>query len=223
MSSPPTFGNPIRSEPCLPPRRRFGRLDVLFNNAGVNTGTPFEDLTYEQWCDVVDVNLTGSFLCAQEAFRLMKAQQPQGGRIINNGSISAHVPRLYSAPYTATKHAITGLTKSISLDGRAYNIACGQIDIGNAGGHDRRAAASGSLQPNGDMVLEPRMRCQAHWGGGGLHGQPAAGCKCSVHDRDGNQHALCRPRIITLPLDSVIPHISRKTSEIWATHRLFGV
>lgn len=137
--------------------QRFGRLDVLFNNAGVNAPPlPMEDLTYEQWSDVVAVNLTGSFLCAQEAIRRMKAQLPQGGRIINNGSISAHVPRMYSAPYTATKHAITGLTKSISLDGRPHNIACSQIDIGNAGDMGGKAP-SGSLQPNGDVVLEPRM------------------------------------------------------------------
>jgi NAD(P)-dependent dehydrogenase (short-subunit alcohol dehydrogenase family) len=111
----------------------YGRLDLLFNNAGQNApAIPMEDLTFEQWSTVVGVNLTGAFLCAQEAIRLMKAQQPQGGRIINNGSISAHVPRPNSAPYTATKHAITGLTRSISLDGRDFNIACGQIDIGNA-------------------------------------------------------------------------------------------
>jgi NAD(P)-dependent dehydrogenase (short-subunit alcohol dehydrogenase family) len=138
-------------------REKFGRLDVLFNNAGVNTGTLFEDLSYEQWCEVVNVNLTGSFLCAQEAFRMMKAQQPQGGRIINNGSISAYVPRPHSAPYSATKHAITGLTRSISLDGRAYNIACGQIDIGNAGKEMSGEPGSASLQPNGQMVVEPRM------------------------------------------------------------------
>jgi NAD(P)-dependent dehydrogenase (short-subunit alcohol dehydrogenase family) len=127
---------------------RFGRLDVLFNNAGINAPSiPMEDLSYEQWADVVAVNLTGAFLCAQEAIRRMKAQQPQGGRIINNGSISAHAPRVYSAPYTATKHAITG---------RAHNIACGQIDIGNAGDMAGKAA-SGSLQPNGDVIMEPRM------------------------------------------------------------------
>ncbi len=114
-------------------RQAFGRLDVLFNNAGTNApGIPFEELTYEQWNAVVGVNLTGAFLCAQQAFRLMKTQNPRGGRIINNGSISAHSPRPSSAPYTSSKHAITGLTKSISLDGRKYDIACGQIDIGNA-------------------------------------------------------------------------------------------
>jgi NAD(P)-dependent dehydrogenase (short-subunit alcohol dehydrogenase family) len=114
-------------------QQKFGRLDLLFNNAGLFTrAVPFEDLTAAQWADAVSTNLTGYFLCAREAFRLMKAQTPRGGRIINNGSISAHVPRANSAPYTATKHGVTGLTKSLSLDGRAYDIACGQIDIGNA-------------------------------------------------------------------------------------------
>jgi NAD(P)-dependent dehydrogenase (short-subunit alcohol dehydrogenase family) len=139
-------------------RDKFGRLDVLFNNAGVSAPTiPFEDLSYEQWCEVVSVNLTGAFLCAQEAIRLMKTQQPRGGRIINNGSLSAHIPRPHSAPYTSTKHAITGLTKAISLDGRPHNIACGQIDIGNAGMDMGGKAPTGSLQPNGDIVIEPRM------------------------------------------------------------------
>src|SRR5215472_7546676 len=111
----------------------YGRIDLLFNNAGISTrGIPFEDLTFEQWSNVVAVNLTGSFLCAQHAFRMMKSQDPQGGRIINNGSVSAHVPRRNSTPYVATKHALTGLTRSLSLDGRQYDIACGQIDIGNA-------------------------------------------------------------------------------------------
>src|SRR5208282_1213367 len=111
----------------------FGRLDVLFNNAGIGApAVPLEELAPEQWKAVVDTNLTGAFLCTQEAFRIMKAQTPQGGRIINNGSISAHTPRPHSAPYTATKHAVTGLTKSLALDGRKYDIACGQIDIGNA-------------------------------------------------------------------------------------------
>jgi NAD(P)-dependent dehydrogenase (short-subunit alcohol dehydrogenase family) len=142
-------------------RERFGRLDVLFNNAGINApAIPMEDLSYEQWSSVVGVNLTGAFLCAQEAIRMMKAQQPQGGRIINNGSISAHVPRPYSAPYTATKHAITGLTRSISLDNRRHHIACGQIDIGNAGTDMTNAMATGVLQPNGEKMAEPRMDVQ---------------------------------------------------------------
>jgi NAD(P)-dependent dehydrogenase (short-subunit alcohol dehydrogenase family) len=137
---------------------KFGRLDVLFNNAGINApAIPMEELSYDQWSDVVAVNLTGSFLCAQEAIRQMKSQQPAGGRIINNGSLSAHAPRPHSAPYNATKHAITGLTKSISLDGRAHNIACGQIDIGNAGVDMGGKPPKAALQANGDMVLEPRM------------------------------------------------------------------
>jgi NAD(P)-dependent dehydrogenase (short-subunit alcohol dehydrogenase family) len=136
----------------------FGRLDLLFNNAGINApGIPMEDLTYEQWNAVVSVNLTGAFLCAQEAIKLMKAQEPRGGRIINNGSISAHAPRPDSAPYTATKHAITGLTKSISLDGRKYDIACGQIDIGNAATEMSERMANGVRQANGTVVIEPRM------------------------------------------------------------------
>jgi NAD(P)-dependent dehydrogenase (short-subunit alcohol dehydrogenase family) len=142
-------------------REKFGRLDVLFNNAGVNAPPiPMEDLSYEQWNEVVSVNLTACFLCAQEAIRQMKAQQPQGGRIINNGSISAHVPRPHSAPYTATKHAIEGLTKSISLDGRAYNIACGQIDIGNAVTGMTGKTPSPALQANGSTMIEPRMDVQ---------------------------------------------------------------
>ena len=136
----------------------FGRLDVLFNNAGANTpAIPMEELSYEQWMQVVGVNLTGSFLCAQEAIKLMKAQEPRGGRIINNGSISAHVPRPHSAPYTATKHAITGLTKSISLDGRRHQIACGQIDIGNAATEMTERMTAGVPQANGTTAVEPRM------------------------------------------------------------------
>ncbi len=139
-------------------RERFGRLDILFNNAGMGAPpVPFEDLTFEQWSAVVGVNLTGSFLCAQGAVRMMKAQRPQGGRIINNGSISAHVPRPNSAPYTSTKHAITGLTRSLSLDGRAFNIACGQIDIGNAATEMTERMSAGVPQPNGTMLVEPRM------------------------------------------------------------------
>jgi NAD(P)-dependent dehydrogenase (short-subunit alcohol dehydrogenase family) len=139
-------------------REAFGRLDLLFNNAGTGTpGIPMEDITYEQWTGAVGVNLTGAFLCAQEAIRIMKAQDPRGGRIINNGSISAHTPRPNSAPYTATKHAVTGLTKCISLDGREYGIACGQIDIGNAATEMTERMAAGILQPNGTMMAEPRM------------------------------------------------------------------
>lgn len=139
-------------------KAKFGRLDVLFNNAGIGApGVNMEDLTFEQWKNVVDINLTGSFLCTQEAIRIMKDQSPRGGRIINNGSISAHAPRPNSAPYTATKHAITGLTKSTSLDGRKYDIACGQIDIGNA--HTDLAArmAQGVPQANGQVAIEPLM------------------------------------------------------------------
>jgi NAD(P)-dependent dehydrogenase (short-subunit alcohol dehydrogenase family) len=139
-------------------REAFGRLDLLFNNAGVaGPPLPLEDLTPEQWRAVVDVNLTGAFLCTREAFRIMKAQQPRGGRIINNGSISAHSPRPDSAPYTATKHGITGLTKSTSLDGRKYDIACGQIDIGNAATDLTRRMAAGIRQADGSTATEPRM------------------------------------------------------------------
>jgi NAD(P)-dependent dehydrogenase (short-subunit alcohol dehydrogenase family) len=136
----------------------FGRLDLLFNNAGTSAPPiPFEELTVEQWQKVVDVNLTGVFLCTQAAFRLMKEQTPRGGRIINNGSISAHTPRPNSAPYTATKHAITGLTKSIALDGRKYDIACGQIDIGNADTDMTARMKPGILQANGELAVEPTM------------------------------------------------------------------
>jgi len=139
-------------------REAFGRVDLLFNNAGVGApGINLEDLTLEQWKNVVDINLTGAFLCTQEAFRLMKSQDPRGGRIINNGSISAHAPRPNSAPYTATKHAITGLTKSTSLDGRKYDIACGQVDIGNAGTEMAARMAKGVPQANGQIAVEPLM------------------------------------------------------------------
>ncbi len=139
-------------------RERLGRLDLLFNNAGLaSPRAPLEDVTLEQWKAVVDVNLTGAFLCTQEAFRLMKTQQPRGGRIINNGSISAHAPRPNSAPYTATKHAITGLTKSTSLDGRQYDIACGQIDIGNAATALTEGMKAGALQAHGAVLVEPTI------------------------------------------------------------------
>jgi NAD(P)-dependent dehydrogenase (short-subunit alcohol dehydrogenase family) len=139
-------------------QQQFGRLDVLFNNAGMSgPRVGFEDITYAQWQEVVGINLTGSFLCAQGAFRLMKNQSPQGGRIINNGSISAHAPRPHSAPYTSTKHAITGLTKSLSLDGRKYHIACGQIDIGNALTELAAPMAKGVPQAHGAIAIEPMM------------------------------------------------------------------
>lgn len=136
----------------------FGRLDLLFNNAGVfPPAVLLEDLSFEEWKTAVDINLTGAFLCTQEAFKMMKSQEPRGGRIINNGSISAHAPRPNSAPYTATKHAITGLTKSTSLDGRKYDIACGQIDIGNAATEITSRMAKGILQANDTIAVEPRM------------------------------------------------------------------
>ncbi|HEX4164020.1 MAG TPA: SDR family oxidoreductase [Bryobacteraceae bacterium] len=142
-------------------KQEFGRLDLLFNNAGTSAPPiPMEHLTYEQWTSVVGVNLTGSFLCAQEAIKLMKVQDPRGGRIINNGSISAHAPRPNSAPYTATKHAITGLTKSISLDGRKHDIVCSQIDIGNAETPMTARMSGGVLQANGTTAPEPRMNVQ---------------------------------------------------------------
>src|SRR2546428_7158893 len=135
----------------------FGRLDLLFNNAGIGAAGLLEDLTVEQWKAVVDTNLTGSFLCTQEAFRVMKGQDPRGGRIINNGSISAHTPRPNSAPYTATKHAVTGLTKSTALDGRKHDIACSQIDIGNARTELAARMAKGVLQADGTVAVEPLM------------------------------------------------------------------
>jgi NAD(P)-dependent dehydrogenase (short-subunit alcohol dehydrogenase family) len=139
-------------------REAFGRLDVLFNNAGVNVpGVPLEDLAVEQWRAVVDTNLTGAFLCTQQAIQIMKRQDPRGGRIINNGSISAYAPRPDSAPYTATKHAMTGLTKSTSLDGRKHDIACGQIDIGNAATEMAARMAQGVPQANGQTAAEPLL------------------------------------------------------------------
>ena len=139
-------------------KQAFGRLDLLFNNAGTNApGVPLEELSFEQWSNVVNVNLTGVFLCTQEAFKIMKVQAPMGGRIINNGSISAHVPRPGSAPYTATKHGVTGLTRSTSLDGRKYNIACGQIDIGNALTEMAERMTKGVPQADGSIQVEPVM------------------------------------------------------------------
>ena len=142
-------------------QKKYNRLDVLFNNAGISAPSVLlEDITYEDWKAVVDINLTGVFLCTQAAFKLMKKQVPMGGRIINNGSISAHVPRPNSAPYTATKHALTGLTKSTSLDGRKYNIACGQIDIGNAATAMAKPMQAGVPQANGSIAIEPTMDVQ---------------------------------------------------------------
>ncbi len=139
-------------------KETFGRLDLLFNNAGISAGGPIEDITFEQWKSVVDINLTGPFLCTQAAVRMMKGQEPMGGRIINNGSISAHAPRPNSAPYTSTKHAITGLTKSTSLDGRKYNIVCSQIDIGNAATELIAPRAKlGLTQADGSLAIEPLM------------------------------------------------------------------
>jgi NAD(P)-dependent dehydrogenase (short-subunit alcohol dehydrogenase family) len=139
-------------------QKAFGRLDLLFNNAGISApGVPFENLTFDQWNSVLAVNLTGAFLCAQHAVRLMKSQDPRGGRIINNGSLSAHTPRPNSAPYTATKHAITGLTKSLSLDGRQHDIACGQIDIGNAATEMTQRMTAGVAQADGTKSPEPRI------------------------------------------------------------------
>jgi len=136
----------------------FGRLDLLFNNAGTSgRAVPLEDLPYEQWKSIVDTNLTGAFLCTQEAFKIMKSQDPRGGRIINNGSISAHSPRPNSAPYTASKHGVTGLTKVTSLDGRKYDIACGQIDIGNAASEMTERMSRGVPQANGTVAVEPRI------------------------------------------------------------------
>jgi NAD(P)-dependent dehydrogenase (short-subunit alcohol dehydrogenase family) len=138
--------------------QRFGRLDVLFNNAGMGApAMPMEDLPFEKWQAVVAANLTGTFLCCQEAVRIMKAQQPRGGRIINNGSISAHAPRPMSIAYTATKHAVSGITKTISLDGRPFDIACSQIDIGNAATEMTERMTRGVMQANGEMGIEPRM------------------------------------------------------------------
>jgi NAD(P)-dependent dehydrogenase (short-subunit alcohol dehydrogenase family) len=156
---PTDIGKPADVEALfLRTEERFGRLDLLFNNAG-RFAPPvlLEDLTVDEWQDVVNINLTGAFLCTQQAFKLMKAQRPRGGRIINNGSISSQAPRPNSAPYTATKHAITGLTRSTSLDGRKYDIACGQIDIGNADTEPMARVHSGVLQPNGAIAIEPTM------------------------------------------------------------------
>jgi NAD(P)-dependent dehydrogenase (short-subunit alcohol dehydrogenase family) len=159
LAVPTDIGDPAAVEALFArTKERFGRLDLLFNNAGrFAPPVPLEDLTIDQWKDVVNINLTGAFLCTQHAFRLMKDQQPRGGRIINNGSISAQVPRPNSAPYTATKHAITGLTRSTSLDGRKYDIACGQIDVGNADTEPMARVHTGVMQAHGALAPEPTM------------------------------------------------------------------
>jgi NAD(P)-dependent dehydrogenase (short-subunit alcohol dehydrogenase family) len=141
--------------------KAFGRLDLLFNNAGISApAKPFDELSLQEWQSVINTNLTGAFLCARESFKIMKMQNPAGGRIINNGSISAHVPRPHSAPYTASKHAVTGLTRSIALDGRAFNISCGQIDIGNAGSEMTKKMEEGVLQADGSIKMEPTMKVE---------------------------------------------------------------
>ncbi len=181
----------------------FGRLDLLFNNAGQSApAVPLDELTYDQWKAVVDVNLNGAFLCAQAAFGLMRRQNPQGGRIINNGSISAHVPRPFSAPYTATKHAVTGLTKSIALDGRAHDIACGQIDIGNA--LTEMAVQDDAGRAAGRRARRGRADDGRRGGGRGgrPHGGPAALDQHSHHDHHGDQDALCRAGVIRFGLSS---------------------
>ena len=176
---------------------RFGRLDLLFNNAGIGAPSALlEDVTLEQWSSVVETNLTGTFLCTQEAFRIMKRQSPRGGRIINNGSISASVPRPRSASYTATKHAITGLTKATSLEGRAYDIACGQIDIGNAATEmTEPMITTGVLQANGTTMQRADNRCRPRRTSSRLHGNLAARRKRAIHDPDGDQDALHRSRL----------------------------
>ena len=169
---------------------------MLFNNAGIGAPpVPMEDLTYEQWKAVVDTNLTGTFLCTQEAIKIMKDQQPRGGRIINNGSISAHAPRPNSSPYTSTKHAVTGLTKSTALDGRKYDIACSQIDIGNADTPMTQRMKKGVPQPNGTVEIEPTMDVDHVGARGRLHREPAAGRQRAVHDRDGDEDAVRRSRL----------------------------
>ena len=171
--------------------REFGRLDLLFNNAGQNAPpVPIDELTFDQWKAVVDVNLNGMFLCAQGAFGLMKRQKPQGGRIINNGSISAHTPRPLSIPYNATKHAVTGLTKSIALDGRAHDIACGQIDVGNALTEMARKQTLGVRQADGRIAPEPTMDVDEVGEAVATHGQPAALDQHPDHDHHGDQDAL---------------------------------
>ena len=178
---------------------RFGRLDVLFNNAGIGApAVPLEDLDLDVWVSVIETNLTGAFLCTQHAFRLMKRQTPRGGRIINNGSISASVPRPLSAAYTATKHAITGLTRSTSLDGRAFDIACGQIDIGNAETELTVPMRDGVLQPDGTQRTRADDGRRSRRPSRPLHGDPAARRERPVHDADGDADAVHRARLSRL-------------------------
>jgi NAD(P)-dependent dehydrogenase (short-subunit alcohol dehydrogenase family) len=172
-------------------KQAFGRLDLLFNNAGTSgRAVPLEDLTYEQWKSIVDTNLTGTFLCTQEAIKIMKSQEPRGGRIINNGSISAHSPRPNSAPYTASKHGITGLTKVTSLDGRKFDIACGQIDIGNDRANEERRATGQRHRRRRAHDGTCRRRARRR-----LHGVSAAQRQRAVHDRHGHEDAIHRPRL----------------------------
>ena len=169
---------------------------MLFNNAGAfGRPAPFEDVAFEDWQAIVATNLTGAFLCAQEAFRAMKEQTPRGGRIINNGSISAHVPRPFAVGYTATKHAITGLTKAIALEGRAHDIACGQIDIGNAATDMTAAMERGVPQADGTVAAEATMDAAPRRRRGPLHGRPAARRQRPLHDRDGDEDAIRGQRV----------------------------
>ena len=187
-------------------KAEFGRLDVLFNNAGVGAPpVPFEDLPVEQWKAVVDTNLTAVFLCTQEAFKIMKEQKPRGGRIINNGSISAHAPRPRSAAYTSTKHAVTGLTKTTALDGREYDIACGQIDIGNAVTPLTERMAQGVLQPDGSLKPEPRMDVD-HVGQAIVYmAKLPLETNVLVHDGDGDEDAVRRKGLDRLPKYKIWP------------------
>src|SRR5271166_4514875 len=175
-------------------REAFGRLDVLFNNAGIGApAVPFEDLSYERWRAVVETNLTGTFPCTQEAFRILKTQQPRGGRVINNGSISTHAPRPNSAAYTSTKHSMTGLTKSTSLDRRKYDIACGQIDIGNGATDMTARMAQGIPQASDEIAVEPTLDVEHV--ARGVHGQFAARSERLVHYDHGHQDAVRRARL----------------------------
>ena len=184
-------------------KEAFGRLDLLFNNAGISgRAMPLEDLTYEQWKSVVDTNLTGTFLCTQEAFKIMKSQKPRGGRIINNGSISAHSPRPNSAPYTASKHGVTGLTKATSLDGRKYDIACGQIDIGNASTEMAEGMKKGVPQANGTIAVEPTMDPARRCARRRVYGVSPPRRQRPIHDRHGDQDALHRSWLRELFRDS---------------------